>query len=82
MRHQDLSYSSFVSPDLTERIIDAYEPLTGVAIDRRRAALHTAVQRLAELGGVSRPIEWFVANVVAWHDYMQSRPELRLSEGF
>ncbi|MBI4922315.1 MAG: aminoglycoside phosphotransferase family protein [Devosia nanyangense] len=77
-RHQDLSYSSFVSPDLTERIIDVYEPLARVAIDRRRVALHTAVQRLAELGGVSRSIEWFIANVVAWHDYMQGRAELRV----
>jgi len=54
------------------------EALTGLSVDRREVALHTAVQRLAELGEDQKAPAWFLANVVLWHDYMQLRPELRL----
>lgn len=77
-RTRDLNYSNFISADLTDRIIDAYERHTGLAIDRREVALHTAVQRLAELGEEQKAPAWFLANVVDWHDHMQSRPDLRL----
>lgn len=77
-RTEDLNYSSFISADLTERIVAAYEKHTGLAIDRREVALHTAVQRLAELGEEQKAPAWFLVNVVQWHDYMQSRPDLRL----
>ena len=77
-RARDLNYSNFISADLTERIVAAYEKRTGRAIDRREVALHTAVQRLAELGEEQKAPAWFLANVVHWHDYMLSRPELRL----
>jgi aminoglycoside phosphotransferase (APT) family kinase protein len=77
-RARDLNYSSFISADLTERLVDAYEARTGLVIDRREIALHTAVQRLAELGEDQKAPDWFLANVLQWHDYMQSRPELRL----
>ena len=77
-RARDLNYASFISADLTERLIGAYEALTGLSVDRREVALHTAVQRLAELGEDQKASDWFLANVVQWHDYMQSRPELQL----
>lgn len=77
-RARDLCYSSFISPDLTERLAAAYERATGRVIDRREVALHTAVQRLAELGEAAKDPDWFAGNVVAWHDHMQSRPELRV----
>jgi aminoglycoside phosphotransferase (APT) family kinase protein len=77
-RAKDLCYSSFISADLTERLAAAYERATGAAIDRRQVALHTAVQRLAELGAGAKELSWFVGNVVQWHDYMQGRAELRL----
>lgn len=47
-RHQDLSYSNWISPDLTLRIIARYEQLTGQAIDRDRVMLYSAVLRLVE----------------------------------
>ena len=75
-RHKDFAYSNFISPDLTERLIAAYEFRTGISIDRRPVALHTAIQRLAELGSSAKDKDWFVANVVAWHDYMEARPDL------
>jgi aminoglycoside phosphotransferase (APT) family kinase protein len=77
-RAKDLCYSSFISPDLTERLVDAYERTANAMVDRRQVALHTAIQRLAELGAGGRELGWFVDNVVKWHDYMQSRPDLRL----
>ena len=77
-RHKDFAYSNFISADLTERVIVAYQRLTGRAIDRRVVALHTAVQRLAELEAEAKELEWFIANVVQWHDHMQGRAELRV----
>jgi aminoglycoside phosphotransferase (APT) family kinase protein len=77
-RARDLNYSNFISADLTDRILAAYEKQTGRTIDRREVALHTAVQRLAELGEEQKAPAWFLANVVQWHDHMQSRSELRL----
>jgi aminoglycoside phosphotransferase (APT) family kinase protein len=77
-RAKDLCYTSFISPDLTERLVAAYQRVTGRHVDLREVALHTAAQRLAELSADQKPHDWFVANVVNWHDYMQSRPELRV----
>lgn len=47
--HQEFIYSSFVSADLTERIITVYERHTGRNIDRERVDLLTASHRLWEL---------------------------------
>jgi aminoglycoside phosphotransferase (APT) family kinase protein len=73
---KDLGYSNFISSDLTERLIAAYEVRTGRPIDRREVALHTAVQRLAELDAGQKEAAWFVHNVVDWARYMQSRADL------
>jgi len=59
-------------------MVDVYDKRTGLTIDRREVALHAAAQRLAELGGEQKAPTWFLANVVEWHDYMQSHSELRL----
>ena len=40
-RHQDLSYSNWISRDLTLRIIDRYETMTGLSIDRDRVMLYS-----------------------------------------
>lgn len=77
-RAKDFCYSSFISADLTERLIGAYERATTIMIDPRQAALYVAIQRLAELGAGAEERRWFVANVAQWHDYMQARAELRL----
>ncbi len=47
-RHQDLSYSNWISRDLTERIITRYERMTGLSIDRDRVMLYSAMLRFVE----------------------------------
>jgi hypothetical protein len=47
--HQEFIYSNFISPDLTSRIVSAYETLTGRRLDRRRIAVLTGFHRLSEL---------------------------------
>jgi len=47
--HQEFIYSNFISPDLTARIVSAYETLTGRQLDRRRIAILTGFHRLSEL---------------------------------
>lgn len=46
--HRDLSYTDWISRDLTLRIISRYERLTGRVIDRDRVMLYSAVLRLVE----------------------------------
>ena len=55
-----------------------YEALTGLAIDRRTVALHSAVQRLSELDESETDPAWFIAGVVGWHDHMAGDPDLRV----
>ncbi|MBB3657298.1 hypothetical protein FHX15_002530 [Rhizobium sp. BK650] len=47
--HQEFIYSNFISPDLTARIVSAYETLTGRKLDRRRITILTGFHRLSEL---------------------------------
>lgn len=47
--HQDFIYSNFISPDLTARIVEAYEALTSRALDRRRIDILTGAHRLWEV---------------------------------
>ena len=48
-RHRDLSYSNFISADLTLRIIDHYEQMTQRKIDRELVMLYATVLRFSEL---------------------------------
>jgi aminoglycoside phosphotransferase (APT) family kinase protein len=77
-RHRDFGYSSFISFDLTERIVTAYERHTGLAIDRRLVALHSAVQRIAELTAYDSNPAFFIGGVTMCRDHMQPRDELRV----
>lgn len=52
--HQEFIYTNFISPDLTSRIVSAYERATGLSLDRERIALLTSVQRISELAEVLR----------------------------
>jgi len=74
-RHRDLSYSNWISADLTLRIIARYEELTQRRVDRDLVMLYTSALRLAELaeGFLAEPTA--VANVVNWVE------ELRLIDG-
>lgn len=47
-RHRDLSYSNWISRDLTLRIISRYERLTGLSIDRDRVMLYSQMLRFVE----------------------------------
>lgn len=67
--HQDFIYSNFIDPDLTARIIDGYERLTGRVIDRARVALLTGVHRLWELAALAdapEHHETMIASIAAW----------------
>jgi hypothetical protein len=48
-RHQEFIYTNLISPDLTERVIRAYEALAGLSLDRERIATLTGAHRLSEL---------------------------------
>lgn len=65
-RHRDLSYSNWVSADLTLRIIERYEELARVEIDRDKVMLYTSALRLAELAEGFLPDDRAIANVTSW----------------
>ncbi len=48
-RHQEFIYTNLISPDLTERVIRAYEARTGLSPDRARISTLTGAHRLSEL---------------------------------
>lgn len=67
--HQDFIYTNFISPDLTARVADGYERLTGRALDRTRIHLLTGVHRLWELAVLAKAPEHhatMIASVTAW----------------
>jgi len=77
--HQEFIYTSFVDPDLTARVVAAYEARTGRALDRGRIALLTGVHRLSELAQLAddpdhRPE--MIRHVAAWAK-TQQRPHRR-----
>jgi hypothetical protein len=67
--HQEFIYSDLIAPDLTSRIIAEYEALTGLALDRRRVNVLSAVLKLSELGEYADDGEHapaMVRNVAEW----------------
>ncbi|MBB3591950.1 hypothetical protein FHX08_002294 [Rhizobium sp. BK529] len=67
--HQEFIYSNFISPDLTARIVSAYETLTGRQLDRRRIAILTGFHRLSELAELADDPAYIgarVDSVAAW----------------
>lgn len=77
-RHRDLSYSNWISADLTLRIIDRYEELTGYRVNREQVMLYTSALRLAELASGILGDEKGIANVVHWVDELKRlEPPLR-----
>lgn len=71
-RHRDLSYSNWISADLTLRIIDRYEELTRRAVNRDLVMLYSSALRLAELAEGFLPEERGVANVTRWVDELKA----------
>jgi aminoglycoside phosphotransferase len=77
-RHRDLSYSNWISADLTLRIIDRYEILTGRTIDRDKVMLYSSALRLVELAEGFLSDDHAVASVVHWVDELKRlEPPLR-----
>ena len=70
-RHRDLSYSNWISADLTLRIIDRYEALTKRKVDRERVMLYSSALRLAELAEGFLSDDRAVASVVHWVDELK-----------
>jgi hypothetical protein len=65
-RHRDLSYSNWISADLTLRIIDRYEELAQVRVNRAQVMLYSSALRLSELAAEVLPDERAVRNVTDW----------------
>jgi Ser/Thr protein kinase RdoA (MazF antagonist) len=71
--HQEFIYSNFISRDLTERIVTAYESFTGRNLDRRRIDILTGTHRLWEMGetaGDPANRQLAIDNVAAWAAYL------------
>jgi Ser/Thr protein kinase RdoA (MazF antagonist) len=56
--HQEFIYTSFISPDLTERVVAAYESIARRQLDRRRIEILAGVHRLHELAEMGDHPEW------------------------
>lgn len=68
-RQQEFIYSNFISPDLTARIIAAYEQYSVHWIDRDRVALLTGAHRLWELAAQADDPDHLpdmIASIAAW----------------
>jgi hypothetical protein len=72
--HQDFIYSNFISPDLTARIVSAYEGLAGRLLDRGRIALLTSIHRLSELAELADDPEHAPAMIRSVTDWAAARP--------
>jgi Phosphotransferase enzyme family len=67
--YQEFIYTNFISPDLTARIIGAYEARTGQVIDRRRMDDLTGVHRLMEVAGAAKTqgdLDGMLENLSSW----------------
>lgn len=67
--HQEFIYTSFISTELTARIINQYEQLTGRFIDRHRVLLLTGLLLLTELADLSDHPEYgesIIQNALQW----------------
>ncbi|WP_421761984.1 phosphotransferase family protein [Devosia sp.] len=73
-RHRDLSYSNWISADLTLRIIARYEVLAKRDVNRELVMLYTSALRLSELAAGGLPEQRAVENVVNWVSTLDSLP--------
>lgn len=65
-RHRDLSYSNWISADLTLRIIERYGELARVKVNRELVMLYSSALRLSELAAEVLPDARAVRNVTDW----------------
>ncbi|MVM35055.1 phosphotransferase [Spirosoma sp. HMF4905] len=67
--HEEFIYTSFISPELTLRVIAQYELLTGRLIDRERVSILTGVLllvELADMGDDPKHGALVLQNALAW----------------
>jgi hypothetical protein len=67
--HQDFIYTSFISADLTRRVVAAYAARTGRSPDLRRIDILTGFHRLSELAELADDPQHgreMVAHFAAW----------------
>ncbi|GAB4024129.1 phosphotransferase family protein [Spirosoma koreense] len=67
--HEEFIYTSFIAPELTQRVITQYEQLTGRFIDRERVSILTGVLlmvELADMGNDSDHAPAVVHNALSW----------------
>lgn len=67
--HQEFIYANFIAPNLTRRIIAAYEDASGRQIDRWRVEILTAVHRLSELAELAEDpdhVPTMIGHVAEW----------------
>jgi hypothetical protein len=68
--HQECVYLDWIARDLTARIISEYEALTGLALDRERIELLSAVLRLSQLAEYAEDAEHAPAMLKAVVDWV------------
>lgn len=73
--HQEFIYSNFISADLTDLVVEAYEDLSGLDLDRARIALLTGVHRLSELAGSVHDPDWLPVLVGYVESWAASHPD-------
>ena len=71
---QEFIYSNMISPDLTARIIDRYETITGRSLDRGRIAALFEVLRLSELASNAEDAHWGPISLETVRALSDSRP--------
>ncbi|GAB3957303.1 aminoglycoside phosphotransferase family protein [Spirosoma harenae] len=67
--HQEFIYTNFISTELTSRVINNYEKITGRVIDRERVSILTGVLFLGELAEMSDDPDYadaVLANALNW----------------
>lgn len=67
--HREFIYSNWISRDLTDRIIDGYERISGKVIDRHRVELLSGVLRIWEVATCAdrpRQVEAMVRTLADW----------------
>lgn len=67
--HEEFIYTSFITDDLTSRVIGAYQQITGRTIDRERVSLLTGVLLLVELAEMGSDPDYatlVLRNVLNW----------------
>ncbi len=73
-RHQEFVYTNLISPDLTERVVRAYEVHTGLPLDRRRIAILTGAHRFSELAELAHDTTHAPAMVQAAVEWLSHGP--------